>query len=294
MAGNLHARLLLGGAAAMGLAWAAASLPLAAWPIAILPGALLLVAAAGWRPLARWLGAHYGIDTAEPAHAAFLVAISAALFLLLSPLGAAFAGLSPPRSGSMADIVGLQVALSALAIWYYGLAGGGAAALGPEMGCGRRDIAAIVGRGLATGAALLLVMELGGWLLVAASQRFAAGVGYTANEDVTQLLPWLRQRSLLELALITVAAAVGEELFFRGVLQKGLGNVPTSTIFAVAHLGHGALANVVGAFLYSLGLGKLRSATRSLAAPMIAHGLIDGVQLLVLLPLSGQLGVSGG
>jgi membrane protease YdiL (CAAX protease family) len=86
-----------------------------------------------------------------------------------------------------------------------------------------------------------------------------------------------------KLVVIAVAMTV-EEAFFRAFLQPRLGLSLASVLFALSHTSYGQPFLVVGVFIVSLFFGGLFARTGSLFAPMVAHGLFNGVQLFVVLP----------
>jgi membrane protease YdiL (CAAX protease family) len=86
---------------------------------------------------------------------------------------------------------------------------------------------------------------------------------------------------LSEAMLLAAFSATGEELLFRGALQPHLGLWPTTLIFALLHLPPRwcfwpwtAMAGVLG-----LGLGLITQRTGNLAGCMLAHFLINGLNL---------------
>ncbi|MEP7198393.1 MAG: CPBP family intramembrane glutamic endopeptidase [Chloroflexota bacterium] len=70
-------------------------------------------------------------------------------------------------------------------------------------------------------------------------------------------------------------AALGEETFFRGILQNEFGLVPTAILFALAHIGRGFNLFAVWALLEGLIFGWLYQLTGNLFVPMLAHGVHD-------------------
>ncbi len=105
-----------------------------------------------------------------------------------------------------------------------------------------------------------------------------------------QLVPSLRNCELADLALISLAAGLGEELLFRGVLQTWLAQSLSSTwlavsiaavIFGAAHPispTYAVLVALIGAYL-----GWLFVASGNLLTPIIAHAAYDFVALMTLL-----------
>ena len=77
--------------------------------------------------------------------------------------------------------------------------------------------------------------------------------------------------------VIALSAGVGEEILFRGVLQRHLGLAPTALLFGLLHfinLWYMAYATIAG-----LVLGWLAESTDALLAPIICHSLVDGLLL---------------
>lgn len=101
--------------------------------------------------------------------------------------------------------------------------------------------------------------------------------------------PLFSKLSTLELALISLAAGLGEELLFRGVVQNLLGQwlgvhagwLIASLIFGLGHfitLAYALLTAIIGLFL-----GWLWMATGNLLAPVVAHALYDFVALYLFI-----------
>lgn len=97
----------------------------------------------------------------------------------------------------------------------------------------------------------------------------------------TVLRPSFADATIGDLLVVAVAAGVGEELLFRGVVQGAaaralgpeLGVVIGAALFGIAHAVTGAyavLAGLVGVFL-----GALALVTGNLFVPIVAHALYD-------------------
>jgi membrane protease YdiL (CAAX protease family) len=104
-----------------------------------------------------------------------------------------------------------------------------------------------------------------------------------------ELAPLLRGCGWPDLALVSLAAGVGEEMLFRGVIQASVtrafgvpaGLAGASLLFGLLHpisLPYALLAGALGAYL-----GALWLLTGNLLAPMVAHAVYDFVALLILL-----------
>ena len=92
--------------------------------------------------------------------------------------------------------------------------------------------------------------------------------------------------SVPQLALIALAAGVGEEVLFRGLLQPGIAGVAgtavgllaASVLFGLCHLvtpAYAVIAALLGAYL-----GWLAIATGNLLAPITTHAAYDFIALL--------------
>ena len=102
------------------------------------------------------------------------------------------------------------------------------------------------------------------------------------------IAPMFRPCTIVDLALISIVAGLGEELFFRGLIQVTIegwygpvvGLVAASIIFGAMHPltpSYAVLATVIGLYL-----GWTYQATGNLLVPTIAHGFYDFIALVVL------------
>jgi membrane protease YdiL (CAAX protease family) len=105
------------------------------------------------------------------------------------------------------------------------------------------------------------------------------------SEVDEHLLPLFQACSLPELALIAIAAGLGEEALFRGVIQQGVGNaagiwigvVVASVCFGLAHLitpTYAVLAGMIGLYL-----GALAVVSGGIWAPIVTHAGYDFLAL---------------
>jgi len=96
---------------------------------------------------------------------------------------------------------------------------------------------------------------------------------------------------LRDLVYMVAFVGLGEELLFRGLLQRDLinafgwkqGIVLASLIFAVMHLTWRSVPELVFVFFASLIFGYLYYKTKSLVAPIVTHG-IGNVFLVAVMP----------
>lgn len=129
--------------------------------------------------------------------------------------------------------------------------------------------------GVALAVAFLGVVFAVTWLLA----RFGVptGTGGILEELV-------RAVSFPQAVVISLGAAVGEEVFFRGFLQPRLGIVPQALLFGLAHAsylnGFEVLVTLIGGVVFGLAYHR----TKSLYVPMTAH-LGYNMLVFALLPL---------
>lgn len=106
------------------------------------------------------------------------------------------------------------------------------------------------------------------------------------------VIPLFRTCNLADLALISALAGLGEEMLFRGVIQRvladlggesigpWLGLVAASLLFGLAHAitrAYVGMSAIIGAYL-----GLLWMATENLLVPIVAHALYDFLALVYL------------
>lgn len=115
--------------------------------------------------------------------------------------------------------------------------------------------------------------------------NFVETVGnYATPPTPPPIVVWMAGLSLTQkLAVVAVSMTI-EEAFFRGFLQPRVGLVPTSILFALGHFSYDLPMLVVGVFAVSLVIGRCFERTGSLLPCIVAHGVFNGVQLLVVLP----------
>ena len=106
------------------------------------------------------------------------------------------------------------------------------------------------------------------------------------------LVPLFASCSLPELLLIAIMAGIGEEVFFRGLLQGSLGRVVNpwialalvSALFGVVHMvsiGYAIVAGLLGAYL-----GTLLLLTGNLFVAVAVHALFDFVAILLIVRMT--------
>lgn len=116
------------------------------------------------------------------------------------------------------------------------------------------------------------------------------GVGAATSADI-QVVPeipdvmvWMVELPIAAKLLIVLAAMTVEEAFFRAFLQSRIGLVPSSLLFAVAHASYGLPTLMIGVFVVSIVIGRDFARHRRLLRCIVAHGVFDAIQLLVIVP----------
>ena len=142
------------------------------------------------------------------------------------------------------------------------------------------------GEALMTG----LAVGFGGWLftlavaLVVGLILSAAGL-IPKNVQPPPMIGYLAALPAWKKATIVFSAMTVEEAFFRGWLQKRVGLIASTTLFAVAHSGFGQPLLLIGVFVISLIIGFTFYRTKNLIPGVVAHGVFDAIQIFVILPV---------
>jgi membrane protease YdiL (CAAX protease family) len=94
----------------------------------------------------------------------------------------------------------------------------------------------------------------------------------------------LGRLSVSECIALALLSGVAEESFFRGALQPQVGLLAASTLFALAHFAprRDLWPWTLCSFAAGLALGGLFAWTGNLVAPVVAHALVNAVNLRVL------------
>lgn len=126
--------------------------------------------------------------------------------------------------------------------------------------------------GLAFGALLVLCTRL-------AVPRFG-----WAQELHVALRPVARNLSGFAMVVMALLSGLGEELLFRGLLQPIIGLVPQALLFGVAHQipGRSRWVWVAWATAVGLALGGMFQLAGSLVGPIVAHALVNALNLAYL------------
>ena len=227
----------------------------------------------------------------------FVLAQLAVFFWLIGQIypGAFHRGLSPNAMAAVArdlqTLSGLSRILSAQNLWLMSIVSDGAlivAAAGlarlafgaswASLGIGVRPRANQIGYGFAVGGVLLVASIIVGLI--------EAAVFGPHPQIIAEVL---KQRHgagsfLLDLMSVSIAAPIGEEFFFRGLIFTALvqrmpvlwAAIISGAIFGAAH---GDAWNFPSLFLIGIGLGYLYYRSKSLWPNIAAHATVNGVTL---------------
>lgn len=118
-------------------------------------------------------------------------------------------------------------------------------------------------------------------MLVVVSTRFAVGRFVWAQRLHAELRPVAQDLSVGQILLLAGLSSLGEEILFRGLLTPLLGVVVSSVLFGVLHQVRGPARWVwiCWATIVGLILGAIFAATGSLVGPLIAHAVVNAVNL---------------
>ncbi|MDA1091856.1 MAG: CPBP family intramembrane metalloprotease [Acidobacteria bacterium] len=135
----------------------------------------------------------------------------------------------------------------------------------------------LVGVGFGLGAAALFAMLNYGVLRLAPPVE---PVRALRGLYATTLRPVFATASAVDVAVVSLAAGIGEELLFRGAVQAEFGTLIASLLFGLAHIG-GRDSWVFGVWVavMGLGLGGLAHLGGGLLAPVVAHVVYDAAAI---------------
>lgn len=107
----------------------------------------------------------------------------------------------------------------------------------------------------------------------------------------TELKLLLERASGAQLVVLGIASGTAEEIFFRGALQPFAGYVLTSLVFGLLHVGprREFLPWTAWAVVMGFVLGGVFELTGALEGPLLAHVLINAVNLRVIARHDGRL-----
>jgi membrane protease YdiL (CAAX protease family) len=135
-----------------------------------------------------------------------------------------------------------------------------------------------------------------GLIVVALSRLTVQRFGWARRLHL-ELRPFALGLDATGIVVLALLSALGEELLFRGLLQPWMGLVPQALLFGLVHQmpGPSRWIWVSWALVVGLALGALYEATGSLLGPIVAHAVVNGVNLHFLkhhAPVAPRTGTS--
>ena len=131
---------------------------------------------------------------------------------------------------------------------------------------------------------------VGGWIItimaaLLVSLILQATGAMTEAPDPPVMIGYLSALPLWQKALIVLSAMTVEEAFFRSFLQKRLGLIVSTILFALAHFTYGNPLMLVGITVVSVIIGITFHRTKNVIPGVLAHGVFDAIQLFVIVPV---------
>jgi membrane protease YdiL (CAAX protease family) len=143
-------------------------------------------------------------------------------------------------------------------------------------------------------AAIGVAVGVGGWIFTIVMAMVVAlllqEVG--ALDEAPQppaMIGWMAALPIWKKALIILSAMTVEEFFFRSFLQKRIGLVASTVLFALAHFTYGNPLLLIGVTLVSIVIGVTFYRTKNVVPGVIAHGVFDAIQLFVIVPFAVKM-----
>ncbi|HSP13449.1 MAG TPA: type II CAAX endopeptidase family protein [Thermoanaerobaculia bacterium] len=143
-----------------------------------------------------------------------------------------------------------------------------------------------------TGEAVLIGLAVGlaGWIFTLIVALTIAAIlnaaGLIDQPQPSPVIGFMAALPIWKKALLVLSAMTVEEAFFRAWLQKRIGLIASTTLFALAHFTLGQPLLLIGVFVISLVIGFTFYRTKNVLPGVVAHGVFDAVQLFVIIPIA--------
>ena len=147
--------------------------------------------------------------------------------------------------------------------------------------------------------AIGISVGVGGWIftllmaMIVALILQATGILKKAPEPPA-MIGWMAALAWWKKALIVLSAMTVEEAFFRSFLQKRIGLIASTLLFALAHFTYGNPLLLIGVTVISLVIGFTFYRTKNVIPGVLAHGVFDAIQLFVIVPIAVRMMGIGG
>ena len=142
--------------------------------------------------------------------------------------------------------------------------------------------------------AIGLSVGVGGWVITIAMAALVAlllqATGVLKDPPAPPaMIPWMAKLEWWKKALIVLSAMSVEEFFFRSFLQKRIGLVASTILFALAHFTYGNPLLLVGVTIVSIVISIAFWRTKNVVPGIIAHGVFDAIQLFIIVPVAVRM-----
>lgn len=208
------------------------------------------------------------------------------LFMIILAVLVTSSALAPPTAKQLADtpfytLFALHAVLVIFLVIWWALSG--MPSLREFLNIRHEQPAEVLAIGVGVG--------VGGWIF---SLLMAAVVALTLKSigvideppEPPAMIGWMAALPIWKKALIILSAMTVEEAFFRSFLQKRIGLVASTLLFALAHFTYGNPLLLIGVTVVSLIIGVTFYRTKNVLPGVIAHGVFDAVQLFVIVPIA--------
>lgn len=143
-------------------------------------------------------------------------------------------------------------------------------------------------------ASIGIASGVGGWAITLISAMLIAlalkGIGVIEEPPAPPpMIGWLAALPIWKKALIVLSAMTVEEAFFRSFLQKRIGLVASTLLFALAHFTYGQPLLLIGVTVISIVIGIAFYRTKNVLPGVIAHGVFDAIQIFIIVPIAMQV-----
>lgn len=137
-----------------------------------------------------------------------------------------------------------------------------------------------------------LAVGIGGWIftlvVAVAIAALLNATGLIDNPKPSPVIGFMAAMPWWKKATLVLSAMTVEEAFFRAWLQKRIGLIASTTLFALAHFTLGQPLLLIGVAVISLVIGFTFYRTKNVLPGVVAHGVFDAVQIFVIIPIAFQ------
>jgi len=135
-----------------------------------------------------------------------------------------------------------------------------------------------------------LAVGVGGWIFTLTVALMIAAIlsaaGLVHAPEPSPVIGFMAALPVWKKAVLVLSAMTVEEAFFRSFLQKRIGLIASTTLFALAHFTLGQPLLLIGVAVISLVIGVTFYRTKNVLPGVVAHGVFDAVQLFVIIPIA--------